>query len=1063
MLSPRPRSIIAIFSAALLGSLFLGTADAQTLPVISHYTPNNTQSTLTITGTGFGVSPHIVRIDNSGATVVSWSNTSITVDLPAQDGPGTLSVVTAPGSTTTVPFSGIERGYYTLSQTGLVTGHGGARTYGDLTTIGATSSPAVELVPTANNGGYWILAANGQVYAFGDATTLGGVDQTITAVSLAVLPSGTGAYVLSSNGTVYALGTAKNLGSPKSPIPAAALALSVNGQGYWILGSHGMVYPYGNARRLTLNTGSAQTSQSSVLPNGSLVRLKGTSPIFLVQGGSLYHISSLALLKDMGHRLGQVRDVASLSSFRLGRPLLVPYPDGTLLKAGRVIYWVRAGVLHPIGAFALVSQGLSGHPVITLPSLQSNWPTGPAIGPKRNYPPPVGSLFRQIHHQSVYIVNHDALDPIASASVFTGMALSWTAVQSVNTLPRLPIGSVISQAVPFMTTDTVWRQSGTNTVYVDQNGLLRAIPTLSLFHSLGYTMRSVHTVASLGSVSKGSALGSSQIPRSAPPAGTSATGLAADLVATPGGRGYWILWQNGTIQSYGTASPLSSPASTNLGTADARSLAVTPDQNGYSLVLSSGAVLTNGDAENVTAASNTVDVAMIAGVPAPPSFMSLAYGEFMPHTQGSYQTMVTNAPALSGIVPTWYYLTQNPRTLAWNLGSPPQGYAQVVTQAHRQGLQVWPMLGSVSVGPFQTPTQIAATVNNIVTAVKNNAYDGVTLDFEPSQTNGLTLAQVSFQYTHFVSQLGLALNRIGKSLMVDVYPFSYPHSPFNFAAIAPYVTAINIMSYGAHDSVTEAGPNQGLSWDLSIYRAALADGVPSNKIVMGLGPYGDYWSFNNAGLDNKATLGQDSYVSDVQAAALLQHNPNIVPVFDSTTGSELFMTNQYLNTKGQWTVNPQGSAQAPTQHLSIAGNHGQYNSQVQNLQGLLNYILVRYAEEHNNTPPHYLNQTGIYNQATANAVSEFQQDFNVSGATPGVYDMPTRQILSQVIRQWNLGEYQYWIGSTQSLQNRIQSVAVADHLAGVAIWRVPFETSRYWSMLESTVSINPSGSAVGSP
>lgn len=1062
MLSPRPRSIIAIFSAALLGSLCLGTADAQTIPVISHYTPNNTQTTLTITGTGFGTSPHIVRIDNSNATIVSWSNTSITVDLPAQDGPGSLSVVTTPGTTTTVPFSGIERGYYTLSHTGAVTGHGSARTYGDLTTIGATSSPAVQLVPTQNDGGYWILTANGQVYAFGDATNLGGVSQAITAVSLAVLPSGKGAYVLSSNGTVYALGTAKSLGSPKTPIPAVALALSFNGQGYWILGSHGMVYPYGNARRLTLTAGAAQSSQSPVLHNGSLVRLKGTAPVFWVKGSALYHISSLTLLKDMGHSLSQVRDMASLHSFRLGRPLLVPYPNGTLLKAHHVTYWVRAGVLHPVGAFALASQGLLGRPVISLPNLQPNWPIGPTISPKRNYPPPTGSLFRQIHHKSVYIVNHGALDPIASVSVFKGMALRWTAIQPVNTLPRLPMGPVISQAVPFMTTDTVWRQAGTSTVYVDQNGSLRAFPTLSLFHSLGYTMRSVHTVASLGRVFKGSVLGTTQIPQPDPVTQTSTQGLAADLVATPGGRGYWILWQNGTIQSYGTASPLSSPT-TDLGTANATSLAVTPDQSGYSLVLNSGTVLTNGDAENVTATSSTVDVAMIAGVPASPTFMSLAYGEFMPHTQGSYQTMVTNASALSGIVPTWYYLTQNPKTLAWNLGSPPQGYARVVTQAHQEGLQVWPMLGSVSVGPFQTPKQIAITVNNIVTQVKNNGYDGVTLDFEPSQTNGLTLAQVSFQYTRFVSQLGGALTQIGKSLMVDVYPFSYPHSPFNFAAIAPFVTAINIMSYGAHDSLTEAGPNQGLSWDLSIYRAALADGVPSDKIVLGLGPYGDYWSFNNAGLDKMAPLGQDSYVSDVKAAALLQNNPNIVPVFDSTTGSELFMTNDYLNTQGQWTVNPKGSAQAPTEHLSIAGNHGRFNPQVQNLQGLLNYILVRYAEEHNTTPPHYLNQTGLYNQATANALSQFQQDFNVSGANPGVYDMATRQILSQVIRRWNLGEYQYWIDSTQSLQNRVQAVAITDHLAGVAIWRVPFEASSYWSMLKSTVSINPSGSTTGSP
>jgi peptidoglycan hydrolase-like protein with peptidoglycan-binding domain len=228
---------------------------------------------------------------------------------------------------------------------------------------------------------------------------------------------------------------------------------------------------------------------------------------------------------------------------------------------------------------------------------------------------------------------------------------------------------------------------------------------------------------------------------------------------------------------------------------------------------------------------------------------------------------------------------------------------------------------------------------------------------------------------------------------------------------------------------------------------------------MGFGPYGDYWSFNNSGLDRGAPLGNDVYVSDSQVQQLLQSNPNIVPVMNPTYQSEVFMTNEYVNSSGQWTVNPNGQAVAPTDTLSISDQQS-FNPQVVNLQGLLNYILVRYAVENNQPVPAYLNlaQDGTYGPLTAQAVTQFQQDFNVAGATPGTYDQATQAALTQVIQQWNLGEYQYWLDTTQSMQSRVQQVALADGLGGMAIWRLPFETSDFWQTLESTVPVaHPTG------
>jgi peptidoglycan hydrolase-like protein with peptidoglycan-binding domain len=118
---------------------------------------------------------------------------------------------------------------------------------------------------------------------------------------------------------------------------------------------------------------------------------------------------------------------------------------------------------------------------------------------------------------------------------------------------------------------------------------------------------------------------------------------------------------------------------------------------------------------------------------------------------------------------------------------------------------------------------------------------------------------------------------------------------------------------------------------------------------------------------------------------------------------------------------------------------------------------MRYAVENNQPIPPFLTQSGHYDAATQNAVTQFQEDFAVVGATPKIYGQTTRAALENLIQQWNIGEYQYWMGTTQSLQNRIQQVALPDHLAGVAIWRAPFETNGYWSMLTGTAPVNPTG------
>ena len=109
----------------------------------------------------------------------------------------------------------------------MVASDGGIFAFGDAPfegSLGASppGSPIVNMTPTPDNNGYWLVSQDGTVYAFGDAGNHGSVrGSSAPATSLAATPSG-GYWVLTADGAVYPYGDAKNYGSPASgPVSTA--------------------------------------------------------------------------------------------------------------------------------------------------------------------------------------------------------------------------------------------------------------------------------------------------------------------------------------------------------------------------------------------------------------------------------------------------------------------------------------------------------------------------------------------------------------------------------------------------------------------------------------------------------------------------------------------------------------------------------------------------------------------------------------------------------------------------------------------------------------------------
>ena len=140
--------------------------------------------------------------------------------------------------------------YWLLTDNGGIMSFGGTQLFGSATNLGA---PVVGMAPSADGLGYWIVAANGQVAAQGDAPALGSIpwvtaDNPIVAV--AATPDGKGYWLASARGGVLTYGDAQfygSLGGVPLNRPIVGMSASPDGRGYRLVASDGGIFTFGDA------------------------------------------------------------------------------------------------------------------------------------------------------------------------------------------------------------------------------------------------------------------------------------------------------------------------------------------------------------------------------------------------------------------------------------------------------------------------------------------------------------------------------------------------------------------------------------------------------------------------------------------------------------------------------------------------------------------------------------------------------------------------------------------------------------------------------------------------
>jgi hypothetical protein len=191
--------------------------------------------------------------DVVGGSNGSCSPAYLCTALPGYDGPTGVGAPIAAGTLpSTPPGQAPTAGYW------LVASDGGIFAYGNAGFFGSTGAmrlnqPIVGLARTASGNGYWLVASDGGIFSFGDARFWGStgamrLNQPI--VGMATTPSGNGYWLVASDGGIFSFGDARfwgSTGAMRLNKPIVGMATTPSGNGYWLVASDGGIFAFGDA------------------------------------------------------------------------------------------------------------------------------------------------------------------------------------------------------------------------------------------------------------------------------------------------------------------------------------------------------------------------------------------------------------------------------------------------------------------------------------------------------------------------------------------------------------------------------------------------------------------------------------------------------------------------------------------------------------------------------------------------------------------------------------------------------------------------------------------------
>ncbi|TPG70729.1 glycoside hydrolase family 18 [Brevibacillus laterosporus] len=221
---------------------------------------------------------------------------------------------------------------------------------------------------------------------------------------------------------------------------------------------------------------------------------------------------------------------------------------------------------------------------------------------------------------------------------------------------------------------------------------------------------------------------------------------------------------------------------------------------------------------------------------------------------GSLPTLSAQHEQLSMIAPFWYKLDEkNPGYMQSTLSKKER--QKIIDRAHANQVQVYLLVHNLFYDSIQKGKEVAREIlrkptnqryflRNLEREVLSMGYDGINLDIE-----NLYLED-KFAFTQFVKNVTQLMHLHGKTVTVSVPANTGDDranvwSPwFDYKLLGRYADRLVIMAYDEHNPRTEPGPVASIQWTEDTVRYALSQGVPAQKILLGVAGYGWNWNSN---------------------------------------------------------------------------------------------------------------------------------------------------------------------------------------------------------------------------
>ena len=198
----------------------------------------------------------------------------------------------------------------------LVASDGGIFAFGDADFKGSTGAlklnqPIVGMAAAPGNKGYWLVASDGGIFAFGEAGfagSAGAIKLNQPIVGMASTPTGKGYFLVARDGGIFAFGDARFVGSTgalKLNQPIVGMAATPSGRGYWLVAADGGIFAFGDARFLG-STGAIKLNQPVV---GMAANDTGNGYWLVARDGGIF-------------AFGDARFLGSTGALKLNQPIV---------------------------------------------------------------------------------------------------------------------------------------------------------------------------------------------------------------------------------------------------------------------------------------------------------------------------------------------------------------------------------------------------------------------------------------------------------------------------------------------------------------------------------------------------------------------------------------------------------------------------------------------------------------------------------------------------------------------------------------------------------------------